>query len=73
MECSHSSHSERTAHLAAIDAIVARWQAGELTLTRKRELIAEENTFYHGRSARGRSGKLITVAAEDATTWWQDA
>jgi hypothetical protein len=72
MECSHRA-GERSAHLAAIDAIVARWQAGEIGLHEKRELIAAENSFYHGHAAKGRSGKLVTAAVADEQPWWHDA
>lgn len=71
MACSHAS--EQVKHLAAIDAIVARWQAGEISLARKRELIAEENDFYHGHPARRRLRKLVSVAAERDVPWWHDA
>jgi hypothetical protein len=61
MECRARTSSEQKAHLAAIAAIVDRWQSGEITLADKREMIARENAFYHGQRQRGRTGKLITA------------
>lgn len=60
MECRERTRSEQQAHLAAIAAIVDRWQSGELTLAAKREMIARENAFYHGQQRRGRTGMLLT-------------
>jgi hypothetical protein len=80
MEPRQRSLNEQQAHLRAIDKIVARWQAGEITLAQKRELIFQENTWFRGHSVRGRTGSLITaerghkVTADDddeREDWWQ--
>jgi hypothetical protein len=65
MECRERTSGEQRAHLAAIDRIVARWQSGEITMADKRELIARENSFFHGRLIRGRTGMLLTADTAD--------
>jgi hypothetical protein len=89
MECRERTSGEQREHLAAIDRIVARWQSGEYTLAQKREKIARENAFFHGRTIRGRTGMLLTAdtaehqrlpsasdedrAHDGELPWWQDA
>jgi hypothetical protein len=48
-------------HLAELDAIRTRWQAGQITAEWKRRLIAEENARYHGAGHHGRTGHDITT------------
>ena len=57
--------AEWRAHMATIRGIVDRWLDGELTVTAKREAIAEENKFFHGRSRRSPATgeQLCTVMA----------
>jgi hypothetical protein len=57
--------AEWTAHMSAIQQIVARWLDGELTVTAKREAIARENAFFHGRERRSPATgeQLCTVGA----------
>jgi hypothetical protein len=53
-------------HMAAIKVIVDAWLDGELSLTAKRDAIAAENRFYHGRERRSPATgeQLCTVSAE---------
>lgn len=39
-------------HLARIDQTVDLWISGEITLQRKRQLIAEENRLHYGEECR---------------------
>lgn len=57
---------EQAAHLAAIQQIVDRWMSGELSLASKREAIARENRFYHGRDKRSAiTGEVLTQATAE--------
>jgi len=38
-------------HITAIDMIIDRWRAGDLTVAGKRRAIADENQRYYGGSA----------------------
>jgi hypothetical protein len=80
-ECCERTLGERRAHLAAIDKIVDRWHSGEISMAEKREAILHENTFYHGRAIRGRTGRSLTADTaehahvrsaddEDREQWW---
>jgi Zinc knuckle len=40
------------AHLAVIDAIVANWHEGKLSIDQKRKMISDENRAYYGPSCR---------------------
>jgi hypothetical protein len=58
--------TEQKAHLAAIENIVNRWMAGELTLAGKREAVAAENAFYYGRERQSRyTGTSLTTVVEE--------
>ena len=60
------SVTERKRHLAEIDKIVARWLDGEITVTEKRQLIAEANSFFYGqeRTSRATGSPLTHVTVE---------
>jgi hypothetical protein len=60
---------EERYHRAAITAIVDRWQSGEISLARKRELISEENLFYHGDHVNSlTTGKTLTLDSAPVTS-----
>lgn len=55
------SVTERKRHLASIEKIIARWQAGEITMDVKREQIASENAWFYGQHRTSRTvGKPLT-------------
>jgi hypothetical protein len=60
------SVTERRKHLAEIDKIIARWQSGEITMTEKRQLIADTNHWFYGqaRSSRRTGSSLTSVSVE---------
>lgn len=60
------SVSERRRHLAEIEKIIARWQAGEITMTEKRQLIADSNHWFYGqaRNSRTTGTALTSVGVE---------
>lgn len=53
---------QRWYHNNQLNAILARWRAGELTLHGKRKAIAAENRSYHRGDHRSpATGELVTV------------
>lgn len=60
------SATERRKHLAEIEQIIARWQAGEITMTVKRQLIADSNHWFYGqaRNSRRTGASLTSVGVE---------
>lgn len=79
-ECRERTLAERRAHLAAIEEIVRQWMAGEISLADKRDAIAHENSFFHGRAVRGRTGMSLTADPDEhvhvpededrSNDWW---
>jgi hypothetical protein len=59
------TNAEIRQHRASIDAIVAQWHAGEITMRQKRQAIREANTFFYGDRTPVLAKRRIVAAVEE--------